>query len=77
MIDWTTVKAKCANLHKSLTIWFNTVMGTAIVVLPVAQDQFPALQGYVPDKWYHYTMGALVVGNILLRFKTNRPLQEK
>lgn len=63
--------------HKSITIWFNSVMGLAVVLLPLAQDQLPQLQSYVPANVYQFAMGALIVGNILLRFRTVVALKDK
>ena len=63
--------------RKSLTIWFNGVFGTLVVCLPLAQDQLPQLQAYLPAGLYHYLMGAVVLGNILLRFKTTKRLADK
>lgn len=74
---WTNLKPKLQKLHKSATIWFNSVGATIVVGLPQAQDMFPNLMGHIPDKFYHYGMAVLVVGNILLRFKTNKALQDK
>ena len=66
-----------AKAHKSLTIWFNSVLGVAVVALPYAQEQLPQLQGYLPAGLYHYAMGLLIVGNIVLRFKTTSALADK
>lgn len=74
---WTNLKPKLQKLHKSATIWFNGVGAMVIMGLPQAQDSFPQFQGYIPEKFYHYGMGALVLGNILLRFKTTKALQDK
>ena len=71
------IKADAVRSHKSLTIWFNGVIGAAVVALPLAQDQLPQLQDYLPANLYHYGMGALIVGNIILRFKTNSALANK
>ena len=68
---------KLKNAWRSTTIWFNGVMATAMVVLPVAQDAFPQLQEYVPSNVYKLAMGAVIVANILLRFKTTTDLAEK
>lgn len=69
------MKAKLLNMWKSWTIWFNGVAAAALGILPMAQDSLPALQQYVPDiKW---AAVSIIVGNVLLRFKTNKPLQEK
>ncbi len=74
---WARTRANLAKAHKSLTIWFNSLMGALVVGLPVAQDSLPQLQDYLPANLYHYLMGALVLGNILLRFKTSVALADK
>ena len=74
---WARFKGDVVNAHKSLTIWFNGIMGAAVVALPIAQDNFAQLQDYLPANPYHSMMGAVVVGNIILRFKTNGALAEK
>ncbi len=74
---WAKLKADIVKAHKSLTIWFNSVMGVLVVALPAAQDSMPQLQDYMPANVYHYAMGVLVVGNILLRFKTSGALADK
>ncbi len=74
---WNKIMADAVKMHKSLTIWFNSVMGAAVVFLPMAQEQLPQLQDYMPANLYRYAMGALVVGNIILRFKTTTALAEK
>lgn len=71
------LSADAAKAHKSLTIWFNSIMGMAVVAMPALQDQLPQLQGYLPANLYHYAMGMLIVGNIILRFKTNGALADK
>jgi hypothetical protein len=78
LIDmWTKFKANLLKAHKSLTIWFNGLVGMAVMALPFAQDNMPQLQDYLPADVYHYAMGAVIVGNILLRFKTTSSLAEK
>jgi hypothetical protein len=74
---WKKFQAGAARAHTSLTIWFNSLMGALVVGLPYAQDSLPQLQEYLPANLYHDLMGALVVGNILLRFKTDRALADK
>lgn len=68
---------KLKNSWKSWTIWFNGLMTTIVVALPSVQDAFPQIQSYLPANIYKYAMGALVAGNILLRFKTNKSLADK
>lgn len=62
---------------RSATMWFNAVLGSVLTAVPIVQDAFPQLKEYMPDSWYRWGMGALVVGNILLRLKTNSSIPEK
>jgi len=62
---------------KSLTMWFNSVLGAAIVFLPDAITQLPMLQAYLPDNIYKTAFVVVVVGNMLLRVKTKDALTEK
>lgn len=71
------LKADVAKAHKSMTIWFNSAMGFVIVALPYAQANLPQLQPYLPDGLYNHAMVVLVVGNIILRFKTRVALAAK
>ena len=72
-----SIKDDLLKIHKSMTIWFNGLMLTLMEVIPFAQDQFPQLQAYVSPNFYKHAMIALVVGNIILRFKTNSKLSNK
>lgn len=72
-----TFKARLRGSWRSLTIWFNGVVGSVATLLPVAQDSFPALQSYLPANVYAWIAGALVFGNMLLRFKTTLDLADK
>lgn len=81
-MDWikdflSNLWAKVIRSYLSWTVWFNGIMGTAAVVLPSLQDQLPQLQGYLPANLYHYAMGTLIAGNIILRFKTTKSLADK
>lgn len=69
--------SRLKRMHRSLTIWFNSVIGTVVVLLPTAQDSFPQLHEYVHPSVYKWGMAVLIVGNILLRFKTTADLAEK
>lgn len=74
-MSFDTLKAKLAGARKSLTIWFNGLVAAVMGILPMAQDSLPALQQYVPDiKW---AAVLVIVGNIVLRFKTTTGLQDK
>ena len=55
----------------------NGICGGAVVAIPALHDQLPQLQDYMTPTVYHRAMGAVIVGNILLRFKTDRALDQK
>lgn len=71
------LKADLKRLHTSLTIWFNSVVGSVALAMPEAVSAFPQLQEYVSPEFYKQAMVVLLVGNFLLRFRTNRPLRDK
>lgn len=62
---------------KSLTIAFNVFIVAAIPMLDYAQTQLPELKAMMPDGLYNYAFMAVVVSNILLRFKTTKALSDK
>lgn len=72
-----TLKARIRRAHKSLTLWFNGLLGAVALTLPYAQDSLPQMQAYLPANVYHWLMGVVVAGNILLRFKTVADLAHK
>ena len=65
------------NSYKSFTIWFNGMALILIEALPMLQEQFPQVEEYLSPKVYHFILGIIVVGNILLRIKTSKALREK
>lgn len=69
--------AKLAGAKRSLTVWFNGVTGTVVLGLPMLQDSLPQMREYVPTDYFKWAMGAVIVINILLRFKTSQPLENK
>ncbi len=71
------IRADLGKVHKSATIWFNGLIGSAIVVLPLAEEQLPQLRDYLPPSFYHLIMVVVIAGNIILRFKTNGALADK
>ena len=74
---FNTFKKNCAKMHKSWTIWFNSIMAAVVVTLPHLQDMLPSIQAYLPHNISQYLTSAIVLGNLALRFKTNKPLSEK
>lgn len=72
-----TIKGRLRNAWKSLTIWCNLAFANLMLLLPVAQDSFPALREYIPADIYQVMMGVVVAANIALRFKTTTDLKDK
>ena len=56
---------------KSLTIWFNTVFGSLMAMIPLAMEQLPVLKEYLPANWYMWALLALTVGNVVIRARTS------
>lgn len=75
--NWNDFCKKLCKVHKSFTIWFNAVIGSAMVAFPYAQDQWGMLHGIINDVLYHTVFGVLVIGNILIRFKISKSLADK
>jgi len=73
----STLVAKTANSYKSFTILFNAAGAAAAGFIPYAQDNIPALQQYLGAHAYQQLTFALLVGNIILRYKTKLPLEQK
>lgn len=76
------IKEKAKKSWKSLTIWFNGIMLSVVpfadYVLDFANDILPMIQSYITDKQFKTSMIVVVViGNIILRFKTSQSLAEK
>lgn len=71
MKDWVK------GTFKSITIAFNSIIGAVLVAVPLIQEAMPQLQDLLTVTDYKRLMTALIVGNILLRFKTSKPLSEK
>lgn len=74
---WKEFLAKLKGARKSLTIWLNAIAAGAVAALPYAADQLPQLQPYLGADLYQKIGFAIVVGNMILRFKTNQGLHEK
>jgi len=64
-------------LHKSLTVWFNSLLAFVAFALPEILAFLPQLREYVPEDNYKLLMGIALVGNFLIRFKTTKALRDK
>ena len=62
---------------KSWTIWFNGLVATVLVALPMIQDALPLLAQYLDNAIYKQIGLVVVVINLLLRIKTTKALADK
>lgn len=74
---FTGITRDFARLHKSLTIWFNGVIGALALYLPDVLTFMPQLREYVDEPSYKTWMLVLLIGNALIRFKTHTALRDK
>lgn len=72
-----TIIDKLKGAWRSFTIWFNALLLAALPLYEAAKESLPDLQGYLPPDLYKWVGVAVVVGNILLRFKTRTDLAHK
>ncbi len=70
---WGTIRGS----FKSFTMWFNGIMASVLASFPVLHDSLPQLADYLTQDIYKKLMAVTVVGNIILRIKTNKALHEK
>ena len=82
MIAWikdtmSAVWADIKKAHKSLTILFNSFWLGFVEMLPYAKEVFPEMKDYLPAELYTHVFVIVVIGNIVLRFKTKQPLRSK
>jgi hypothetical protein len=62
---------------KSVTIWFNGALLALLPLFEYLKDSLPQLQEWLGDDLYKKVGLAVVVINIALRYKTNKPVSEK
>lgn len=68
-------ETEAKRIWQSMTLWFNAALTTVVPLLPVLMEQLPTLKAYMPDNMYKWAFIIAVVGNALLRFKTNSPVR--
>lgn len=76
-MNWELIKKRIKNSYRSLTIWLNTVAGSVCLAIPIAQDNLPQIQEYIPHNIYQYIAGAIAFANFALRFRTKSDLADK
>lgn len=57
---------------KSVTVWFNGILATIPVLLPLLAQELPAMKPYLPDNIYGGLFLVVVIGNILIRVYLTR-----
>lgn len=73
----SNLKKKLAGAKKSWTIRLNTLFLALLPVLLYAQEMLPQLQEFLSRETYQTVGLIVVVLNILLRFRTDKPLSDK
>jgi hypothetical protein len=73
----STFTAKIAGMRKSAVIWVNGLLLAALPVVDYAKDNLPQLADYLSPDLYKRVGLAVVVLNILLRFRTSQSLADK
>lgn len=68
---------KTRGLVKSLTAWLNAMAASLVPLLIAAKEDFPLLKSSLTADLYKYAFIAIIVLNILVRFKTNKDLADK
>lgn len=74
---YQNIKGDLSRIHTSMTIWFNSVIGSAALFLPDLIALMPDIQEYIEVPTYKTWMLVLLVGNFILRFRTNKALRHK
>lgn len=69
--------AKLRGARRSLTVWFNGGMLTLVSLLPSLAEALPLLKDYLPADFYQLAFTVVAVGNILIRGKTNKSLEDR
>lgn len=68
---------KLKGCYKSLVIWFNGLALSFLSLFELFHQSLPELAQYFPENLYKKVGLGIVVGNLLLRFKTAKPLEDK
>lgn len=69
--------ARIQGAVRSITIWINGVALAAIPLYESFKDHFTQLQPYMTDANYRKLAMCIIVGNIILRFRTTKDLANK
>jgi len=80
-MDAATLKAKFRGMIKSTTIWFNALLLATIPyvdsIIDAASSNMPIVSQWLSPNMVQNVAVFILVGNILLRAKTNKGLEDK
>lgn len=68
---------KVRGAWRSKTVWFNAALLGMLPLIDLLSGALPQLQMFLTDESYRRVGIVTVVGNIVLRFLTSRPLEHK
>lgn len=68
---------KLSGCKRSCTMRVNAGMLAAAPVFELALTQWPMLRDYLPANVYGYAFVFIVIANIIMRFRTKLPLEDK
>lgn len=62
---------------RSLTIWINGILLALIPLYETFKNDFVQLQPYMTDANYRKLAVLIIIGNVILRFRTTKDLADK
>lgn len=68
---------KIAGLRKSFTFYFNATFAAVAAILPDLLQAIPELQPLVGPEVYKHLLIINILGNVLIRGRTSKPLEDK
>ena len=68
---------KIAGLRKSVTFYFNATFAALAAILPDLIQVIPELQPLVGPEVYRHLLILNILGNVLIRGRTSKPLEDK
>lgn len=69
--------SKLQGCYKSVVIWFNGLALSLLSLFEMFHDSMSELMPFLSANMYKTVGLAIIIGNIVLRFKTSKPLQDK
>jgi hypothetical protein len=76
-MTFAELKAKLRGATKSWTIRVNAIIGALLYNSDVIQQYLPQMAPYLPPARYQQLVFTVLMLNMVLRFRTSKPLAEK